>query len=140
MERAVLDIPLLVDVLLAEPKIALKHLIHIKPGDVLPVQLTESVDIRLEENPFFEEKWVIFRIGKFDETSNITAFRKRKNVETEQDTIEEQDAEANENVEAAVDESQAVDEQATAQKARWCKNLRVRKASQSDCCCRWYGT
>ena len=54
LERAVLDIPLLVDVLLAEPKIALSNLIHIKPGDVLPVQLAESVDIRLEENPFFE--------------------------------------------------------------------------------------
>ena len=32
----------------------LSNLIHIKPGDVLPVQLAESVDIRLEENPFFE--------------------------------------------------------------------------------------
>ena len=57
LERAVLDIPLLVDVLLAEPKIALSNLIHIKPGDVLPVQLAESVDIRLEENHFSREKW-----------------------------------------------------------------------------------
>ena len=71
LERAVLDIPLLVDVLLAEPKIALSNLIHIKPGDVLPSNLPNLLIFGLKKTHFSREKWGCCRpVGrKSDETS-----------------------------------------------------------------------
>ena len=54
LERAVLDIPLSLDVLLSEPKIPVSSLVHVKPGDVLPIQVADFVEVRLEEKPFFE--------------------------------------------------------------------------------------
>lgn len=53
MERAVLGIPLKLDARLGNPSVSLNRLIYLQPGDVIPIQLTESVELFLEDNRFY---------------------------------------------------------------------------------------
>lgn len=54
LERAVLSIPLPITARLAEPEIPLRHLTQLKEGDVLPVTLTDTVQILIDGTPMFE--------------------------------------------------------------------------------------
>ncbi|SNX67771.1 flagellar motor switch protein FliM [Cereibacter ovatus] len=54
LERAILSIPLTLSARLCEPEVPLRQLMQIQPGDVLPVQLSDSVELLIEGQPFFE--------------------------------------------------------------------------------------
>lgn len=53
LERAVLNVKLDLTARLCEPKVSLGRLIRLRAGDVLPVQINETVEVRLENNPIF---------------------------------------------------------------------------------------
>jgi flagellar motor switch protein FliM len=53
MERAILDIPLSITALLGEPALSMGQLIRLKEGDVVPVQINEGVEVRVEDNAMF---------------------------------------------------------------------------------------
>ncbi len=53
LERAVMDIPLSVEVKLASPTVPMTKLIFLKPGDVVQAQLFDNVQFNLEGQPFF---------------------------------------------------------------------------------------
>ena len=53
MERAILDIPLNITALLGEPALSMGQLIRLKEGDVVPVQINEGVEVRVEDNAMF---------------------------------------------------------------------------------------
>jgi flagellar motor switch protein FliM len=54
LERAVMSIPLEVRTRLCEPDIALKHLMSLKEGDVVPAKVTDTVEVLLDGKTFFE--------------------------------------------------------------------------------------
>jgi flagellar motor switch protein FliM len=53
LERAILSIPLQVTARLAEPELPLRMLLGLQEGDVIPVSLTESVDVLIEGQHLF---------------------------------------------------------------------------------------
>ena len=53
MEKAVLGIPLRIKAKLSEPKLSMKTLINLKPGDVFPIQIGEGVEILMDEELLF---------------------------------------------------------------------------------------
>ena len=53
MERAILNIPLNITALLGEPVMSMGQLIRLKTGDVVPIQINECIEVRVEDNPIF---------------------------------------------------------------------------------------
>ena len=53
MERAILNIPLNITALLGEPVMSMGQLISLKTGDVVPIQINEGIEVRVEDNPIF---------------------------------------------------------------------------------------
>lgn len=53
LERAILTVPLTVTARLCEPEINLRHLMQLQSGDVVPVQLSETVEIMIEGHRLF---------------------------------------------------------------------------------------
>ena len=53
MEQAILSIPLNVTALLGEPVMSMGQLIRLQTGDVVPIQVQEGVEVRVEDNPIF---------------------------------------------------------------------------------------
>ena len=53
MERAILNIPLNITALLGEPVMLMGQLIRLKTGDVVPIQINEGIEVRVEDNPIF---------------------------------------------------------------------------------------
>jgi len=53
MEHAILNIPLNVTALLGEPVMSMGQLIRLQPGDVVPIQVNEGIELRVENNPIF---------------------------------------------------------------------------------------
>ncbi len=53
MENAILDISLNVTALLGEPVMSMGQLIRLQSGDVVPIQINEGVELRVENNPIF---------------------------------------------------------------------------------------
>ena len=53
MERAVLEIPLDLTARLSEPTVSMNKLIHLKEGDVFPIDIGEGVEILIEKLPFY---------------------------------------------------------------------------------------
>tara|TARA_B100001093_G_scaffold508696_1_gene571384 strand:- start:1315 stop:2277 length:963 start_codon:yes stop_codon:yes gene_type:complete len=53
MERAILNIPLNITALLGEPVMSMGQLIRLKTGDVVPIQINEGIEVRVEDNPIF---------------------------------------------------------------------------------------
>jgi len=53
MERAILNIPLNINALLGEPVMSMGQLIRLKKGDVVPIQVNEGIEVRVEGNPIF---------------------------------------------------------------------------------------
>jgi flagellar motor switch protein FliM len=54
LERAVMAIPLAVTARMAEPEIPLRQLMQLQTGDVIPVTLTETVQILVDGTPLYE--------------------------------------------------------------------------------------
>ena len=53
MEHAILNIPLNVTAFLGEPVMSMGQLIRLQSGDVVPIQVNEGIELRLENNPIF---------------------------------------------------------------------------------------
>jgi flagellar motor switch protein FliM len=53
MERAVLEIPLSMTTRLSEPTVSMNRLIHLKKGDVFPINIGEGVEVLIENRPFY---------------------------------------------------------------------------------------
>ncbi|HBW84385.1 MAG TPA: flagellar motor switch protein FliM [Gammaproteobacteria bacterium] len=53
MERAVVEIPLNLTARLSEPTVSMNKLIHLKEGDVFPIEIGEGVEILIEKLPFY---------------------------------------------------------------------------------------
>jgi flagellar motor switch protein FliM len=53
MEHAILNIPLNVTALLGEPMMSMGQLIRLQSGDVVPIQVNEGIELRVENNPIF---------------------------------------------------------------------------------------
>ena len=53
MEHAILNIPLNVTALLGEPVMSMGQLIRLQSGDVVPMQVNEGIELRVENNPIF---------------------------------------------------------------------------------------
>ena len=74
LERAVLNVPLGLEARLAEPSVTMTQLIFMKPGDVIPIQLNEAVEICLEGQPFY--------MGEMGEVAGQSAINLMKRAET----------------------------------------------------------
>lgn len=74
LERAVLNVPLGLEARLAEPSVTMTQLIFMKPGDVIPIQLNEAVEICLEGQPFY--------LGEMGEVAGQSAINLMKRAET----------------------------------------------------------
>ena len=53
MEHAILNIPLNVTALLGEPVMSMGQLIRLQSGDVVPIQVNDGIELRVENNPIF---------------------------------------------------------------------------------------
>jgi flagellar motor switch protein FliM len=53
MEHAILNIPLNITALLGQPVMSMGQLIRLQSGDVVPIQINEGVEVRVEDNPIF---------------------------------------------------------------------------------------
>lgn len=53
LERAIMEIPLEVSALLTEPEISLRQMLQLRSGDVVPVSLSESVELLVDGQPLF---------------------------------------------------------------------------------------
>jgi flagellar motor switch protein FliM len=53
MEQAILNIPLNVTAFLGEPIMSMGQLIRLQSGDVVPIQVNEGIELRVENNPIF---------------------------------------------------------------------------------------
>ena len=53
MERAILNIPLNVTAFLGKPVMSMGQLIRLQTGDVVPIQVNEGIELRVEDNPIF---------------------------------------------------------------------------------------
>jgi len=53
MERAILNIPLNITALLGEPALSMGQLIRLQKGDVVPIQINEGIEVRVEDNAIF---------------------------------------------------------------------------------------
>ena len=53
MEHAILNIPLNVTALLGEPVMSMGQLIRLQSGDVVPIQVNEGIELRVENNPIY---------------------------------------------------------------------------------------
>ena len=73
LERAVLNVPLGLEARLAEPSVTMTQLIFMKPGDVIPIQLNEAVEICLEGQPFY--------MGEMGEVAGQSAINLMKRAE-----------------------------------------------------------
>ncbi|MCE6952990.1 flagellar motor switch protein FliM [Cereibacter sphaeroides] len=54
LQRAILEVPLTLSARLCEPEVPLRQLMQIQPGDVLPVQLSDTVSLLVEGQPIFD--------------------------------------------------------------------------------------
>ena len=53
MEHAILNIPLNVTAFLGKPVMSMGQLIRLQTGDVVPIQVNEGIELRVEDNPIF---------------------------------------------------------------------------------------
>ncbi len=53
MEHAILNIPLNVTAFLGQPIMSMGQLIRLQTGDVVPIQVNDGIELRVEDNPIF---------------------------------------------------------------------------------------
>ena len=53
MEHAILNIPLNVTAFLGQPVMSMGQLIRLQTGDVVPIQVNDGIELRVENNPIF---------------------------------------------------------------------------------------
>ena len=72
LERAILEIPLKVSARLSEPVVSMSKLINVKPGEVIPIQIGEGIEVRVEDKPIF--------LGEMGEVSGQSAINLNKRL------------------------------------------------------------
>ncbi|MDG2355874.1 MAG: flagellar motor switch protein FliM [Paracoccaceae bacterium] len=72
LERAILEIPLKISARLSEPVVSMSKLINVKPGEVIPIQIGEGVEVRVEGKPIF--------LGEMGEVSGQSAINLNKRL------------------------------------------------------------
>jgi len=72
LERAVLEVPLKVSARLSKPVVSMSKLINVKPGEVIPIQIGEGVEVRVEDKPIF--------LGEMGEVSGQSAINLNKRI------------------------------------------------------------
>ena len=53
MENAILNVPLNVTAFLGQPVMSMGQLIRLQTGDVVPIQVNDGIELRVEDNPIF---------------------------------------------------------------------------------------
>ena len=53
MEHAILNVPLNVTAFLGKPVMSMGQLIRLQTGDVVPIQVNDGIELRVEDNPIF---------------------------------------------------------------------------------------
>ena len=53
MEHAILSVPLNVTAFLGQPAMSMGELIRLQTGDVVPIQVNDGIELRVEDNPIF---------------------------------------------------------------------------------------
>ena len=72
LERAVLEIPLKISARLSRPVVSMSKLISVKPGEVIPIQIGEGIEVRVEDKPNF--------LGEMGEVSGQSAINLNKRL------------------------------------------------------------
>ena len=72
LERAVLEIPLKISARLSKPVVSMSKLISVKPGEVIPIQIGEGIEVRVEDKPIF--------LGEMGEVSGQSAINLNKRL------------------------------------------------------------
>ncbi len=72
LERAVLEIPLKLSARLSKPVVSMSKLINVKPGEVIPIQIGEGVELRVADKPIF--------LGEMGEVSGQSAINLNKRL------------------------------------------------------------
>ena len=67
-----LEIPLKVSARLSKPVVSMSKLISVKPGEVIPIQIGEGVEVRVEDKPIF--------LGEMGEVSGQSAINLNKRI------------------------------------------------------------
>ena len=73
LERALLEVPLTVSVHLCEPEIPLKQMMQLKSGDIIPVNLAETVRVQIEGQDMF-----VAQTGNLNGVSAIRIVKSQK--------------------------------------------------------------
>jgi flagellar motor switch protein FliM len=72
LEKAVLEIPLKISARLSKPVVSMSKLISVKPGEVIPIQIGEGIEVRVEDKPIF--------LGEMGEVSGQSAINLNKRL------------------------------------------------------------
>ena len=72
LENAVLEVPLKLSARLSKPVVSMGKLINLQPGEVIPIQLGEGVEVRVEDKPIF--------LGEMGEVSGQSAINLNKRI------------------------------------------------------------
>ena len=72
LENAVLEVPLKLTARLSKPVVSMSKLINLQPGEVIPIQLGEGVEVRVEDKPIF--------LGEMGEVSGQSAINLNKRI------------------------------------------------------------
>lgn len=56
LERAIMSVPLKVSARLAQPQLPLRQVLSLRPGDVVPVSLSETLEVMVEGVPMFQAR------------------------------------------------------------------------------------
>ena len=69
MEHAILNIPLNVTAFLGHPVMSMGQLIRLKTGDVVPIQVNDGIELRVEDNPISIKVWDASENLEYEATS-----------------------------------------------------------------------
>ena len=72
LENAVLEVPLKLSARLSKPVVSMSKLINLKAGEVIPIQLGEGVEVRVEDKPIF--------LGEMGDVSGQSAINLNKRI------------------------------------------------------------
>ena len=72
LERAVLEVPLKMTARLSKPVVSMSKLINVKPGEIIPIQIGEGIEVRVEDKPIF--------LGEMGEVSGQSAISLNKRL------------------------------------------------------------
>ena len=79
LERAILNIPLMVTAELAKPKVSMRNLLRLQSGDTFPIQLADGVKVLVEGKDFFN--------AELGQVGPQAALHLRKRIKANKDNV-----------------------------------------------------